>query len=60
MPRQGQDLCRLPTHCAVVLAGGGALAVVNKACKSGHHPWVAPARTHVKDVGTHTVQDLRA
>ena len=36
---------------AFVLAGGSALAVMNKACKSGHHPWCAPARTHVK-VGT--------
>jgi hypothetical protein len=33
---------------AFVLAGGSALAVMNKACKSGHHPWCAPARTHVK------------
>jgi hypothetical protein len=36
---------------AFVLAGGSALAVMNKACKSGHHPWCAPTRTHVK-VGT--------
>jgi hypothetical protein len=36
---------------AFVLAGASALAVMNKACKSGHHPWSAPARTHVK-VGT--------
>jgi hypothetical protein len=33
---------------AFVLAGGSALAVMNKACKSGHHPWCAPARTHIK------------
>jgi hypothetical protein len=26
---------------AFVLAGGSALAVMNKACKSGHHPWCA-------------------
>jgi hypothetical protein len=36
---------------AFVLAGGSALAVMNKACKSGHHPWCAPTRTHFK-VGT--------
>ena len=36
---------------AFVLAGGSALAVMNKACKSGHHPWCAPVRAHVK-VGT--------
>ena len=36
---------------AFVLAGGSALAVMNKACKLGHHPWCAPARTHIK-VGT--------
>ena len=36
---------------AFVLAGGSALAVMNKACKSGHHPWCAPTRTHIK-VGT--------
>ena len=33
---------------AFVLAGGSALAVMNKACKSGHHPWCAPSRTHLK------------
>ena len=33
---------------AFVLAGGSALAVMNKACKSGHHPWCAPTRTHIK------------
>ena len=33
---------------AFVLAGGSALAVMNKACKSGHHPWCAPSRTHIK------------
>jgi hypothetical protein len=36
---------------AFVLAGGSALAVMNKACKSSHHPWCAPTRTHIK-VGT--------
>ena len=36
---------------AFVLAGGSALAVMNKACKSGHHPWCGPPRTHIK-VGT--------
>src|SRR5690348_2639458 len=36
---------------AFVLAGGSALAVMNKACKSGHHPWCAPTRTHIR-VGT--------
>ena len=36
---------------AFVLGMGGALAAMNKACKSGHHPWCAPARTHMK-VGT--------
>jgi hypothetical protein len=35
---------------AFVLAGGSALAVMNKACKSGHHPWCAPSRTHIKSV----------
>ena len=33
---------------AFVLGAGGALAVMNKACKSGQHPWCAPARTHIK------------
>ena len=33
---------------AFVLAGGSALAVMNKACKSVHHPWCAPNRTHIK------------
>jgi hypothetical protein len=32
---------------AVVLAGGSALAVMNKACKSGTI-WCAPSRTHIK------------
>ena len=31
---------------AFVLAGGSALAVMNKSCKSGRGPWCAPVRTH--------------
>jgi hypothetical protein len=26
----------------VVFVAGSALAIINKACKSGHHPWCAP------------------
>ena len=27
---------------AVVFAAGGALAIMNNACKSNHHSWCAP------------------
>lgn len=27
---------------AVVLGTGSTLAVMNNACKTGHHPWCAP------------------
>jgi len=30
---------------AFVLGAGGALAAMNKACKTGQHPWCAPSRT---------------
>jgi hypothetical protein len=33
---------------AFVLGAGGALAAMNKACKTGQHPWCAPSRTHIK------------
>jgi hypothetical protein len=36
---------------AVVLGTGSALAAMNYACKSGHHPWCAPSssfRHHTK------------
>ncbi len=35
-----------------VLGAGSALAIMNNACKSGHHAWCAPApdlRHHVKN-----------
>ena len=36
---------------AFVLSAGSVLAALNKACKSGHHPWCAPSsslRHHIK------------
>jgi hypothetical protein len=36
---------------AFVLAGGSALAVMNKSCKSGHGPWCAPVRTYCPRFG---------
>jgi hypothetical protein len=35
---------------AVVLVAGGSLAIMNNACKSGHHTWCAPISSmhHVK------------
>jgi len=36
---------------AVVLAAFGSLAIMNYACKSGHHEWCAPMSTlrhHIK------------
>jgi hypothetical protein len=36
---------------ALVLAAGSGLAIINKACKSGHHGWCTPVsdvRPHVK------------
>jgi hypothetical protein len=35
---------------AVSLAAGGALAVMNKACKSSHHVWCAPASAHFSTI----------
>jgi hypothetical protein len=45
---------------AVVLGAGSALAIMNNACKSGHHAWCAPTssiRHHAKSRAQLNVPD---
>jgi hypothetical protein len=41
----------LSAFVVIVIGAGSALAVMNNACKSSHHPWCAPiseVRHHAK------------